>query len=112
MTIDKDRPMRDLHAGVRVPCAAPRRIHFAAWLADGAAISPAAPARPNTWPIITTAGPETAVAARRAGNSAIVPAITVSSGRVALMTATAGVALSSPAAIAACAKAAWVFTGM
>src|SRR5215813_995902 len=88
------------------------RAGHPAWLADGARVSSTFAARANTRPIITTAGPAAAAAARRSGKSAIVAAMTVSSARVALITATAGVAASRPAAIAAAANAACVFTGM
>jgi len=67
-----------------------RNRHPATWLAGCRLVSPAFAARANTRPIITTAGPATAVAARRCGRSATVAAMTVSSRRVALITATAG----------------------
>ena len=60
----------------------------------------------------TTLNGTTFSSAQLAGRPAIVAAITVSSGRVALATATAGVAASRPRANAAAAKAARVFAGM
>src|SRR5260221_14311211 len=75
--------------------------HPAAWLAVCAPATAVAAARANTRPIITTTGPPTVVAARRCGKSAMDARMTVSSGRVALITATAGVAASRPAAIPA-----------
>src|SRR5258708_1804528 len=107
--------MRSLRVGVLSTAPANVLIlhhHPAAWLADGALVSSALAAGANRRPIITPAGPATAVAASRCGRSAMVAAMTVSSGRVALITATAGVAASRPAAIAAAAKAACVLTGM
>src|SRR5579871_6456774 len=84
----------------------------ATWLAGRALVSRTRAARAKTRPIITTTGPAVAAAARCCGRSAMVARIAVSFRRVALTIATAGVAPSRPAAIAAAEKAASVFVGM
>ena len=67
---------------------------------------------PNTCPSITSTGPGSAACASRAGSSPIGAATTAWFGRVALAMATAGVAGSSPSAIALATSAASVATGM
>jgi len=71
--------------------------HPAAWLAGGARATSAA-ARANTRPIITTTGPPVVAAARRCGRSAMVAAMTASSGRVALIMMPGTASTGMPAA--------------